>query len=219
MRPTLGGSPTAMIRSRAVRLFDREDLVRILLALFSSVRSADRGNVRRLLPQDVPDGTPSAYSCTVTEPITSETDFPQIACKRGRRLVDSSTSAEQGEATHPGVRIPAQARRRRATSEYGGLPRPRQLDLAGNSTGAKLTVAYVPATPAKVTPSLPAVACTEIVMGSTASTRPDHSGGSGLSMQPTKDTSGSLRSGRPVTPTCLVGMLESRRRPPAHPHH
>jgi len=113
-----------------------------------------------------PETTPGQFF-TVTEPITHET----IARIRAatRQLVDRNASAEQGSRpilvfeflsgdTAPG------------TSEFGAC-----YDLASliskELAGAKLTVAYVPQ-PLKGYAVLPAVACTEIVLKSTASLGP-----------------------------------------------
>ena len=104
---------------------------------------------------------------TITEPITHET----IARIRAatRQLVDRNAAAEQGTRPIlvfeflPGETAPG-------SSEFGAC-----YDLASlisqELAGAKLTVAYVPQ-PLKGYAVLPAVACTEIVMGSTASLGP-----------------------------------------------
>ena len=104
----------------------------------------------------------------MTEPITSET----VATIRAatKQLVDSAASAKQGEAADPGLRVPPGPIRRRARSEYGGCHDLANL-ISRELTGAKLTVAYVPE-PLRGYAVLPAVACTEIVMGSSATLGP-----------------------------------------------
>jgi membrane-bound serine protease (ClpP class) len=117
-------------------------------------------------PHAGPDETPGQFF-PVTEPITSET----IARIRAatRQLVDSNAAAEHGRRPIlvfefiPGETAPG-------SSEFGAC-----YDLANliskELAGAKLTVAYVPQ-PLRGYAVLPAVACTEIVMGSAATLGP-----------------------------------------------
>jgi membrane-bound serine protease (ClpP class) len=104
---------------------------------------------------------------TITEPITHETITRIQAATR--QLVDRHASAKDGERPIlvfeflPGDTAPG-------TSGFGTC-----YDLASviskDLAGAKLTVAFVPQ-PLKGYAVLPAVACSEIVMGSTASLGP-----------------------------------------------
>jgi membrane-bound serine protease (ClpP class) len=112
------------------------------------------------------DGTPGQFF-TITEPITHDTLARVRAATR--QLVDRNASAEQG--TRPilvfeflsGESAPG-------ASEFGAC-----YDLANliskELAGARLTVAYVPQ-PVRGYAVLPAIACTEIVMGSSASLGP-----------------------------------------------
>ena len=104
---------------------------------------------------------------TITEPITHETISSIRAATR--QLVDRSAAAARGKSPIlifeflPGETAPG-------SSEFGA-----SFDLANLISkelgGAKLTVAYVPQ-PLKGYAVLPVVACTEIVMGSSASLGP-----------------------------------------------
>jgi len=113
-----------------------------------------------------PETSPGQFF-TVTEPITHET----IARIRAatRQIVDRSASAEQGARPIlvfeflPGETAPGSS----GVGACYDLANVISKDLAG----AKLTVAYVPQ-PLRGYAVLPAVACTEIVMGSTASLGP-----------------------------------------------
>ena len=112
------------------------------------------------------DGVPGQFF-TITEPITHDTLARVRAATR--QLVDRNASAEQG--TRPilvfeflsGESAPG-------ASEFGAC-----YDLANliskELAGARLTVAYVPQ-PVRGYAVLPAIACTEIVMGSSASLGP-----------------------------------------------
>src|SRR5262245_10803737 len=104
---------------------------------------------------------------TITEPITTETIQNLRAATR--QLVDKSAAEAKGKSPIlvfeflPGEVAPG-------SSEFGA-----SFDLANLISkelgGAKMTVAYVPQ-PLKGFAVLPAVACREIVMGSTASLGP-----------------------------------------------
>ena len=150
-----------MIRSRAAHLYER--VWPILLALLvNSVGVAAMAQV----PPAEPDKIPAQFF-PVTEPITSETVARIRAATR--QLVDSATSAKQAERPilvfefRPGNTAPG-------TSEYGGCHDLANL-ISRELTGAKLTVAYVPE-PLRGYAVLPVVACTEIVMGSSATLGP-----------------------------------------------
>jgi membrane-bound serine protease (ClpP class) len=121
--------------------------------------------VRAQVPA-APERTPGQFF-TITEPITNET----IARVRNatRQLVDKSASEAKGKSPIlvfeflPGETAPG-------GSEFGT-----SFDLANLISkelgGARLTVAYVPQ-PLKGFAVLPAVACTEIVMGAAATLGP-----------------------------------------------
>jgi len=149
-----------MIRPRAVRLQAR--LWTFLALLFNPV-----GSVATAQQPAAGRETSPGQFFTVTEPITHEAISRIRAATR--QLVDRNASAEQGARpilvfefvsgeTAPG------------SSEFGAC-----YDLASliskELAGAKLTVAYVPQ-PLRGYAVLPAVACSEIVMRSTASLGP-----------------------------------------------
>ncbi len=154
-----------MIRSRAAHLL-RERVWPLLPALL--VYSVGVAAMAQQATSARSEETPAAFF-TVIEPITSETiSRIRVAAKQ---VVDSAASAEQGKRPilvfefRAGETAPG-------SSEYGACHDlanliSRDPDLAG----AKLTVAYVPK-PLKGYAVLPAVACTEIVMGSAASLGP-----------------------------------------------
>ena len=133
----------------------------------------------------------------ITEPITHET----IARIRAatRQLVDASAAAEEGSRPIlvfeflPGDTAPG-------SSEFGACYDLAKL-ISQELAGAKLTVAYVPQ-PLKGYAVLPAVACTEIVMGSSASPGPDHARRRRRSMPPCASRCGSWPCARRATPTC-----------------
>jgi membrane-bound serine protease (ClpP class) len=113
-----------------------------------------------------PEASPGQFF-TITEPITNETI--QRIRSATRQLVDRSAGEEKGKSPIlvfeflPGDTAPG-------SSEFGT-----SYDLANLISkelgGAKLTVAYVP-TPLTGYAVLPAVACREIVMGSSATLGP-----------------------------------------------
>ena len=106
---------------------------------------------------------------TVTEPITNET-IDRIRAAT-RNLVDKNAAGARGQSPIlifqflPGETAPG-------GSDFGA-----SFDLANFISkelgGAKLTVAYIPE-PLKGFAVLPAVACTEIIMGSKRHPRADH---------------------------------------------
>ncbi|HZW29669.1 MAG TPA: NfeD family protein [Isosphaeraceae bacterium] len=152
-----------MIRSRAAHRRERvwPLLARLLLVhLIVGVTAAAQGPAPRA------EETPGQFF-TVTEPITSET-VERI--KAGaRQLIDSSATAERGQRPIlvfefiPGESAPG-------SSSFGA-----SVDLANlishELSGAKLTVAFVPQ-PLSGYAVLPVVACSEIVMGPTATLGP-----------------------------------------------
>ncbi len=151
-----------MIRSRAPRHHER--LWSLLLTLLVNTIG---------LPAIAQDASPTAIEDTpaqffpVVEPITSET-IARIRAQT-RQLVDSSASAEAGKRPIlvfeflPGDKAPG-------TSEFGVSHDLANL-ISRELAGAKLTVAYIPQ-PLRGYAVLPAVACTEIVMGSSATLGP-----------------------------------------------
>ncbi len=151
-----------MIRSRAGHPHGR--VWALLLAILGT--SASLMAIAQEAPPSAIEETPAQFF-TVTEPITSET-IARIR-EQTRQLVDTSASAEQGKRPIlvfeflPGNEAPG-------TSEFGVC-----LDLAKliskELAGAKLTVAYIPQ-PLRGYAVLPAVACTEIIMGSSATLGP-----------------------------------------------
>ena len=134
-------------------------LVALLLELLGVPAMAQAPPAR---PEKIP-----AQFFTITEPITSET-VAQIRVAT-KQIVDSAASAPEGQRPilvfvfHAGNKAPG-------TSEYGGCHDLANL-ISRELTGAKLTVAYLPE-PLKGYAVLPAVACTEIVMSSSASLGP-----------------------------------------------
>ena len=124
----------------------------------------------RRLPRNLPpsrsEETPAQFF-PVIEPITSET-IARIRAQT-RQLVDSAASAKQGKRPIlvfeflPGNTAPG-------TSEFGVSHDLANL-ISRELAGAKLTVAYIPQ-PLRGYAVLPAVACTEIVMGSSATLGP-----------------------------------------------
>jgi membrane-bound serine protease (ClpP class) len=151
-----------MIRSRAAHLFDERVWPLLLVLLINSFGVAAMAQA----PSAEPDKIPAQFF-PVTEPITSDTVARIRAATR--QLVDSATSAKQANRPilvfefRPGETGPG-------TSEYGGCHDLANL-ISRELTGAKLTVAYVPQ-PLRGYAVLPAVACTEIVMGSSATLGP-----------------------------------------------
>ncbi len=117
-------------------------------------------------PAAVPETTPGQFF-TIAEPVTHET----IARIRAAtlQLVDENASAEQGSRPIlifefvPGETAPGK-------SEFGACYDLSNL-ISKELAGAKLTVAYVPQ-PLKGFVVLPALACSEIVMGASASLGP-----------------------------------------------
>ena len=151
-----------MIRSRAAHRRERVwPLLAFLLLVYLIVGVAAAQG-----PHAGSEETPGQFF-TVTEPITSET-VERI--KAGaRQLIDSSATAERGKRPIlvfefiPGEVPPG-------SSSFGAC-----LDLANlishDLAGAKLTVAFVPQA-LQGYAVLPVVACSEIVMGATATLGP-----------------------------------------------
>jgi membrane-bound serine protease (ClpP class) len=116
-------------------------------------------------PPAAPDETPGQFF-TITEPITSET--VQKIRAATREFVDANALGEKGKRPIlvfefvPGETAPG-------TSDRGVCSD--LADVISGLGGAKLTVAYVPQ-PLRGFAVLPVVACTEIVMGSSASLGP-----------------------------------------------
>ncbi len=151
-----------MIRSRAAHPQGR--VWPLLLSLL--VMSAGVTTIAQEAPPTAIEDTPAQFF-TVTEPITSET-IARIRTQT-RQLVDTSASTNQAKRPIlifeflPGDTAPG-------TSEFGvchDLAKLISRDLAG----AKLTVAYIPQ-PLRGYAVLPAVGCTEIIMGSSATLGP-----------------------------------------------
>jgi membrane-bound serine protease (ClpP class) len=118
-------------------------------------------------PPAATEETPAQFF-TVVEPITSET-ISQIRIQT-RQLVDASASAKEGGKRPilvfeflPGEKAPG-------TSEFGVSHDLANL-ISRELAGAKLTVAYIPQ-PLRGYAVLPTVACTEIVMGPSATLGP-----------------------------------------------
>jgi membrane-bound serine protease (ClpP class) len=151
-----------MIRPRTPHRLDRRAWPILLAFLVNTIGVAAMAQT----PPVEPEKTPAQFF-PVTEPITSETVARIRAATR--QLVDSAASAAQGKRPilvfefRPGNTAPG-------TSEYGGCHDLANL-ISRELTGAKLTVAYIPE-PLKGYAVLPAVACTEIVMGSSATLGP-----------------------------------------------
>jgi membrane-bound serine protease (ClpP class) len=149
-----------MIRSRAAQRRERVWPLLALLINLVGVAAAAPG------PPAAPEEIPGQFF-TVAEPITSET-VERI--KAGaRQLIDSSAGAERGKRpilvfefvageTAPG------------SSSFGACVDLANL-IAHDLAGARLTVAFVPQA-LQGYAVLPVVACTEIVMGSTATLGP-----------------------------------------------
>jgi membrane-bound serine protease (ClpP class) len=149
-----------MMRSRAAHVTSTTWPVLVLLISLAGTRALAQA------PEVGADSSPGQFF-TVTEPVTHET----IARIRGatRHLVDRSAGAAKASRPivvfefMPGETAPG-------TSDFGvcyDLARLISRDLAG----AKLTVAYAPH-PLKGFVVLPVVACTEIVMGASATLGP-----------------------------------------------
>lgn len=155
---TLGGSPTVMIH----RVVARHGLA-FLVALLGCLGLPET-SVRGEAPD--PESVPGQFF-TITEPITQETINRIKAATQS--LVGAAAAGEKGQSPIlifqflPGETAPG-------SSDFGV-----SFDLAKYISrelgGAKLTVAYVPE-PLKGYAVLPAVACTEIVMGSSATLGP-----------------------------------------------
>jgi membrane-bound serine protease (ClpP class) len=149
-----------MIRPRAARL--RETVWTLLLALLVLPPGA---RVKAQDPPAGPEETPGQFF-HITEPITSETVAKIRAATR--EFVDANALSEKGKRPIlvfeflPGETAPG-------TSDRGVCSD--LADVISNLGGAKLTVAYVPQ-PLRGFAVLPVVACTEIVMGSSASLGP-----------------------------------------------
>jgi membrane-bound serine protease (ClpP class) len=149
-----------MIPARAARL--REMVWPLLLAIL--VDPFGHGAMAQQ-PAAEPEETPGQFF-TITEPITSETVAKIRAATR--EFVDSNALGDKGKRPIlvfefiPGETAPG-------TSDRGVCSD--LADTIAGLGGAKLTVAYVPQ-PLRGFGVLPAVACTEIVMGSSASLGP-----------------------------------------------
>ncbi len=149
-----------MIRPRAARLQAKVwPFILFLSGLAGGIAAAQ--NAAPASP-----ATPGQFF-TITEPITHETK--ERIRGATRQLVDRSASSETG--SRPILVFEFQAGETApGSSEFGAC-----YDLANlisrELAGAKLTVAFVPQ-PLKGYAVLPALACTEIVMGSSASLGP-----------------------------------------------
>ena len=149
-----------MIRPSAVRHGVAFGVIPALLLAFHAL------SARAEAPAAAPESTPGQFF-TITEPITNETI--QRVRAATRQLVDRNAGEAKGKSPIlvfeflPGETAPG-------SSEFGS-----SFDLASLISkelgGARLTVAYIPQ-PLKGYAVLPAVACTEIVMGSNATLGP-----------------------------------------------
>src|SRR4051794_5932717 len=157
--PTLGGSPNSMIGPSLTR-HGRPIWISAAVTLLLTSEPA------LAQPASKPESSPGQFF-TITEPITNETI--QHIRAATRQLVDRNAGEAKGKSPIlvfeflPGETAPG-------SSEFGT-----SYDLANLISkelgGAKLTVAYVPQ-PLKGYAVLPAVACREIVMGSSATLGP-----------------------------------------------
>ena len=140
----------------------------------------------------------------IVEPITHET-FARRACGHAAARRSCLRRATGGDPARSW--FSSSSRRHGAREQrVRRLLRPGELDLA-ELAGAKLTVAYVPQ-PLKGFAVLPAVACTEIVMGVVGVAGPDHTRRTATFDPAQRDPVRFLAIRKTREPDLLLGMLD-----------
>ncbi len=165
-RLILGWSPLAMVRLLLTRFMHARSALLVLFGLLVISGPLHAEPKTPALPKQAPEKNPGHFF-QITEPITHET-LEQLSAAT-RQVIDRTTGQKDAERPililefHPGEKAPG-------SSTFGASHDLAEF-ISTKLQGAKLTVAYIPE-PLHGYAVLPALACTEVVMGPDAALGP-----------------------------------------------